>query len=387
MRAIDELGMPEVMRRALRDVQAPGVHLHLSFDVDFLDPEIAPGTGTPMRGGPTYREAQLCMEMLADTGCLGSVDLVELNPALDVRNQTAELVLDLLQSLFGKSTLARAAPGQRVHCESQKMPFKKGDTMLRKRFAIACALALHLGLGPAMPAHALGDAAWGYSTDYLDWSIRSDMAWRSLKQYQDAVGFSGKGGGKSKARQDEGPKLDPRAYEYTYSAARSEKVKQDFIDRLVKRGRESGHVQPAQERALRQELGRIEFMATVRKTLQGMGHNPDSLASATAYWLLVNHGIAYGRESSNSQNKGVVKQFQRAYSDTPSMRKLSDAQKQEVAETMYWLATLQHLNYQQAKGDPRARAAVKAEAIASARAFGVDFERLKLTHFSGFQAP
>lgn len=107
MRAIDELGMPEVMRRALRDVHAPGVHLHLSFDVDFLDPDIAPGTGTITRGGPTYREAQLCMEMLADTGCLGSVDLVELNPVLDVRNQTAELLLDLLQSLFGKSTLAR----------------------------------------------------------------------------------------------------------------------------------------------------------------------------------------------------------------------------------------------------------------------------------------
>nr|WP_236903963.1 arginase [Comamonas serinivorans] len=109
MRAIDELGMPEVMRRVLRDVHAPDVHLHLSFDVDFLDPELAPGTGTTARGGPTYREAQLCMEMLADTGCLGSMDLVELNPVLDVRNQTAELVLDLLQSLFGKSTLVRAA--------------------------------------------------------------------------------------------------------------------------------------------------------------------------------------------------------------------------------------------------------------------------------------
>ena len=82
--------------------------MHLSLDVDFLDPEIAPGTGTPVRGGPTYREAQLCMEMLADTGCLASVDVVELNPALDVRNQTAELVVDLLESLFGKSTLVRA---------------------------------------------------------------------------------------------------------------------------------------------------------------------------------------------------------------------------------------------------------------------------------------
>ncbi len=105
MRAVDELGMRETMRRALEGVAGGDVHLHVSFDVDFLDPEIAPGTGTTVRGGPTYREAQLCMEMIADTGCMGSLDIVELNPALDLRNQTAELVVDLTESLFGKSTL------------------------------------------------------------------------------------------------------------------------------------------------------------------------------------------------------------------------------------------------------------------------------------------
>lgn len=110
MRAIDELGMREVMQRALRGLDGPeadSIHLHVSFDVDFLDPSIAPGTGTTVRGGPDYREAQLCMEMIADTGLLRSLDVVELNPALDSHNQTAELVVDLLQSLFGKSTLLR----------------------------------------------------------------------------------------------------------------------------------------------------------------------------------------------------------------------------------------------------------------------------------------
>lgn len=110
MRAIDELGMRETMLRALaplRNADPATTHLHLSFDVDFLDPEIAPGTGTTVRGGPNYREAQLCMEMIADTGLLGSIDIVELNPALDLRNQTAELVVDLVQSLFGKSTLVK----------------------------------------------------------------------------------------------------------------------------------------------------------------------------------------------------------------------------------------------------------------------------------------
>jgi arginase len=75
--------------------------------MDFLDPEIAHGVGSAVRGGPTYRESQLCMEMIADTGRLSSLDVVELNPALDHRNTTAELAVDLIESLFGKSTLIR----------------------------------------------------------------------------------------------------------------------------------------------------------------------------------------------------------------------------------------------------------------------------------------
>ncbi|MGD9774607.1 arginase [Diaphorobacter sp.] len=106
MRTIDERGMRAVMQAALADVDER-THLHLSFDLDGLDPAVAPGVGTPVRGGPTYRETQLCMEMLADCGALASADVMELNPALDVRNQTAELAVDLLESLFGKSTLMR----------------------------------------------------------------------------------------------------------------------------------------------------------------------------------------------------------------------------------------------------------------------------------------
>ncbi len=108
MRYIDEMGMRHAMELALALVDA-NTHLHVSLDVDFLDPDIAPGVGTTVRGGPTYREAQLCMEMVADTGRLASLDVVELNPALDVCNQTAELAVDLIESLFGKSTLMRAA--------------------------------------------------------------------------------------------------------------------------------------------------------------------------------------------------------------------------------------------------------------------------------------
>ena len=106
MRYIDEQGMRATMNAALTGLDGD-THLHLSFDVDFLDPDIAPGVGTTVRGGPSYREAQLCMEMIADSRALASLDVMELNPALDVRNKTAELAVDLIESLFGKSTLMR----------------------------------------------------------------------------------------------------------------------------------------------------------------------------------------------------------------------------------------------------------------------------------------
>jgi len=108
MRYIDELGMRNTLEEALSGIDR-GTHLHVSFDVDFLDPDIAPGVGTTVAGGPSYREAQLCMEMIADTGLLASLDIMELNPALDVRNRTAEVAVDLVASLFGKTTLMRRA--------------------------------------------------------------------------------------------------------------------------------------------------------------------------------------------------------------------------------------------------------------------------------------
>jgi arginase len=109
MRFIDEMGMRYVLEHALAGIDER-THLHVSLDVDFLDPDIAPGVGTTVAGGPTYREAQLCMEMVADTGRLGSLDIVELNPAFDVRNRTAVVAVDLIASLFGKSTLMRKEP-------------------------------------------------------------------------------------------------------------------------------------------------------------------------------------------------------------------------------------------------------------------------------------
>jgi len=107
MRQIDEMGMRAVMEEVLGRLAAAGGHLHVSLDVDFLDPAIAPGVATRVAGGPSYREAQLCMEMIHDSGLMRSLDVVELNPAWDDHNRTAALVVELAQSLFGLQILDR----------------------------------------------------------------------------------------------------------------------------------------------------------------------------------------------------------------------------------------------------------------------------------------
>jgi len=112
MRTIDERGITAVMAEILGAVAADGGHLHVSFDVDFLDPSLAPGVGTTVKGGPNYREAQLCMEMVYDSGLLASLDVMELNPAMDLRNQTAEIAVELVASLFGEQILARHKPSK-----------------------------------------------------------------------------------------------------------------------------------------------------------------------------------------------------------------------------------------------------------------------------------
>jgi arginase len=110
MREIDEFGVGVLMRRVIDRVKARDGVLHVSFDVDFLDPSLAPGVGTTVPGGTTYREAHLVMEMLHDSGLVRSVDIVELNPFLDERGRTARTAVELIGSLFGQQITDRPTP-------------------------------------------------------------------------------------------------------------------------------------------------------------------------------------------------------------------------------------------------------------------------------------
>jgi arginase len=101
MREIDAYGAARVVRGVIRDL-AHVDRVHLSFDLDVVDPEVAPGVGTPIRGGLTYREAHLLMELINEAGIVSSLDMVEVNPILDVKNGTATLAVELVESLMGR---------------------------------------------------------------------------------------------------------------------------------------------------------------------------------------------------------------------------------------------------------------------------------------------
>jgi arginase len=108
MRRMDEFGVAHLLEQILRKVERRDGLLHVSLDVDFLDPSIAPAVGTPVSGGATYREAHLIMEMLYDSGFVSSLDLAELNPILDERGRTAHALVELVASLFGRKIIDRA---------------------------------------------------------------------------------------------------------------------------------------------------------------------------------------------------------------------------------------------------------------------------------------
>ena len=105
MTDVDKLGMPRVMEEAVAIAGAGGRPIHMSFDMDGIDPSEAPGTGTPVKGGLSYREAHLAMEIAHESGRLRSMEMVEINPILDTRNQTAALAVGLICSGLGKSIL------------------------------------------------------------------------------------------------------------------------------------------------------------------------------------------------------------------------------------------------------------------------------------------
>jgi arginase len=114
MRMIDEASVSVLLQRILDRIDGSRSHLHVSLDVDFLDPAIAPAVGTTVPGGATYREAHLIMEMLHDSGLVGSLDVVELNPFLDERGKSARLLTELVTSLFGRTIIDRPAHQIRV---------------------------------------------------------------------------------------------------------------------------------------------------------------------------------------------------------------------------------------------------------------------------------
>ena len=177
------------------------------------------------------------------------------------------------------------------------------------------------------------------------------------------------------------PAPDARAADFRYSPAVSAKVREQVIQTLADAGKQRGTLDAAGEKTLREALGKVDVMKTIGGALQAKGYPPHSLATASAYWLMINYEIVRGVQATDRQNAAVLRQMQQRMAATPDIGRMSDAQKQHAAEAMLWLGTLQYQNYQQARQgaagyDPKV---VQADARAALKGFNIDVDRLALT--------
>ncbi|MDO5624128.1 MAG: hypothetical protein Q4G71_05520 [Pseudomonadota bacterium] len=168
---------------------------------------------------------------------------------------------------------------------------------------------------------------------------------------------------------------------FKYSQRVSAQVRDDVIQELVNLGKRNGGLDAAGEKQLREALGKVDIAKSIGGALQAKGYPQHSLATATAFWLVVNYEIVHGVQATDTQNAAVLRQMQQRMAATSDVARMSDAQKQRAAEGMMWFATLQHQHNEQARqGAPGyALQTVQADAREALKTFGIDADQLKLT--------
>lgn len=173
---------------------------------------------------------------------------------------------------------------------------------------------------------------------------------------------------------------NPKAYEYTFSSAVREQVREEVIDMLIEQGKRGGTMSAEQEKQARDELRKSDVITAVDKALKAKGYNPHSSATALTYWLLVNHNIVNDTVTTDAQDAAVLRQVQQIISETPDAN-VSDAQKQRESEAMLWLASLQQYAFEEAKkGTPGYdKASVQADARAALKSMGIDADTFTVT--------
>ncbi len=177
------------------------------------------------------------------------------------------------------------------------------------------------------------------------------------------------------------PAADAKVADFRYAPAVSARVRDDIIQMLVDVGKRQGTLDAVGEKNLREALGKVDIVKSIGGALQAKGYPLHSVATASAYWLVINYEIVRGVQATDAQNAAVLRQMQQRMAATPEMARMSDEQKQRAAEGMLWIGTLQYQNHQQAKqGTPGYdMQAVVADARQALADFGIDADRLNLS--------
>lgn len=175
--------------------------------------------------------------------------------------------------------------------------------------------------------------------------------------------------------------ITPQAYEYRPSPQVSRNVREEVIRALIAHGYRNGKLNTDTEPQLRAALEQADLMAEVNRELRTRGHDPNSVAAAITYWLVNNYNIIHGHISTDAEDRAVLRQAQYLLSQQPDMLRMSDAEKQSQAESLYWIATLQQFAYQQAQQGLGGydMDSVVADAHAALMTYGIDAYQLRLT--------
>ena len=234
-------------------------------------------------------------------------------------------------------------------------------------------LALMLALA-ASAALQQSRAYFDVNTDW-SWHIRSDLTQRAANE---SYRLAHQNQRSSQAAKTEARKPDPKGYEYQYSPAVSNKVTADYLNALIQEAQRSGQLTPEKEAQLR-SMGQWNVVESLRNRIRDNGFNPDSVAQAMAFWLQINYLTIVEATGSDIPTNHLLTQLQNAMGHDPAMIAMSDADKQEIAEQLLWMAFIQILVREDAQGDPAKMQQAAQHARDALNGMGIDPDKMQFT--------
>lgn len=241
---------------------------------------------------------------------------------------------------------------------------------ITRRLLLPCALAA--AIAPAS-AYFDVDTDWG-------WHIRSQLTINAANESY-RLAFEDSNTGAKKKKKSKKAQHDPRGYQYQYSAERSRENSRQYIEALIQAAREAGALTPETEQNLR-AMADWDVIGTMRERIRANGFSPDSIAQAMAFWLQINYMTIQEAQGNDVETTDLLQQLERAMGKNNNLIRASDADKQQIAEQLLWMAFMQILVREDAQGDARKMHKAAAQARDNLQSMGIDADTMHVANGS-----